>query len=36
MSDRLGSLLVVVTGAVLAALRHWPLHGCAACVIVPI
>ena len=33
MSDRLGALLVVVTGVVWAALRCWPLHGCADCVV---
>ena len=36
MSGWLDGLLVVVTGAVLVALRHWPLHGWAACVIIPI
>ena len=35
MNDRLGGLMVVVTGVVLAALRYWPLHGCADCVIFP-
>jgi hypothetical protein len=33
VNDRLGRLMVVVTGGVLAALRYWPLHGCADCVI---
>jgi hypothetical protein len=32
MCDRLGDLLVV-TGIVLVALRHWPLHGCGDCVV---
>jgi hypothetical protein len=32
VNDRLGRLMVVVTGAVLAALRCWPLHGCRDCV----
>jgi hypothetical protein len=31
-ADRLGCLLVVVTGVVLAALRVWALHGCPDCV----
>jgi hypothetical protein len=32
MNDRLSCLLVVVTGAFLAALPVWVLHGCADCV----
>jgi hypothetical protein len=31
MSDRLGRLMVVVTGVALAALRFWAPHGCADC-----
>jgi len=31
MSDGLGCLLVVVTGVVWAALRHWPLNICTDC-----
>jgi hypothetical protein len=31
VSARLGSLLVVVTGVVMAALRYWVLHRCPDC-----
>jgi len=31
ISDGLGCLLVVVTGVVWAALRHWPLNICTDC-----
>ena len=36
MSGRLGSLLVVVTGVVWAALRCWPLQNCCTDCVIPV
>jgi hypothetical protein len=36
MSGRLGSLLIVVTGVVWAALRCWPLQNCCTDCVIPV